>query len=1054
MVKRLQMLLALLSLSIGFAIAQTQTVTGTVFDEAGEPVIGASVLVQGTTLGAITNIDGQFTINNVPSSATMVQVSYVGLKTVQVSISRNMQIVLESDAALLDEVIVVAYGTAKKSSFTGSAAVVGEQALEKRALTNVMSALEGNAPGVQVTSGNGQPGESPSIRIRGFGTINGSSAPLYVVDGAIFNGSLSDLNPNDIESMTVLKDAASTALYGSSAGNGVVLITTKTAKGANKTSVTFDAKVGFSGRGIKDYKKVGYADTYLTGWEMLKNNYINGGGQDPATAAQMASDNLVAAFGGYNIFAGVDDNALVSTSGVLNPSASRLKWGDDTDWEDAVYRTGVRQDYNVSLTTKTDKSDAFASFGYLKELGNQVETDFQRFSGRANLNVYPVSWFKGGVNVAGTKTSSSTNSSNSDSTSSYVNLSRWVRYVPSIYPVHAHDLDTGALVLDNLGNPQYDYKGSRTFSTGRDALAEAFFNDPRFNRNMVQGRVYADFMFLKGFTISLNATLNSNDNRSSQWENTQVGDGNPSGRMRKQSTRSTIYTFNQLLKYENTFGKHNVDVLVGHENYDYEYNYFYAMKTGVILDVKDGGAQELDNMVNIASLSSYTDRYTKEGYLGRLNYNYADKYYASVSFRRDGTSRFSPDARWGNFWSFGASWRIDQEEFMKALPWVNSLKLRASYGETGNDNLGSYYLYQTLYGSGYNNKNEPGLYFSSFGNSDLHWETQISKDLGLEFGLFDRLTGTIEYFEKNSKDLLFNVPTPYSTGASSVRANIGKVVNHGFEIDLNYQILRSSDWKASVGVNATLLKNEIKRLPDDQRETGIIDGTKKYLEGHSIYDFWLRQYEGVNPDNGDPAYLFDEENATWNDATCYEKGGVKYTSNINLAKYDYSGSAIPDVQGGFNFNVSWKNLDLSAVFSYSLGSKIYNSNYAGLMANAISDAWHPDILNAWKKPGDVTNVPRLDNSNATNANAGTSTRWLMSGDYLSFRTLSIGYTIPRKFLQSLGAGFQSARLSFTGENLFQWNAMQGLNAQETFNGTTANVYYPSRTFTFGLNVSF
>jgi len=1051
MIKRLQMLLMLLCLTVGFAAAQTRNVTGTVIDEYGDPVIGASVLVKGTTLGAVTNLDGQFTINNVPASATTVQISYVGMVTVEEPIAPNMQVTMRTDGQLIDEVIVVAYGTSKKSSFTGSAAVVGEKALEKRALTNVMSAIEGNAPGVQVTSGNGQPGQSPAIRIRGFGSINGSSSPLYVVDGAIYNGSIADLNPNDIESMTILKDAASTALYGSSAGNGVVLITTKTAKGANKTSVTFDAKVGFSGRGIKDYKKLGYADTYLTGWEMLKNSYISGSGKTAEEAAAMASANLMKQFGGYNIYAGVADDQVVSVNGTLNPSANRLKWGDDTDWEDAVYRTGVRQDYNVSLTTKTDKSDAFASFGYLKELGNQVETDFQRFSGRANLNVYPVSWLKAGVNIAGAKIKSTTNSSNEDSSSSYVNLSRWVRYIPTIYPVHAHDLETGALIPDNLGNPQYDYKGSRAFSSGRDALAEAYFNHPEFNRNMAQGRVFADFNLFKGFTISVNATLNNNDYRWTKWENTKVGDGNPAGRLSKDQTRTTVYTFNQLVKYVNSFGKHNVDAMVGHENYSYEYNYMHSMKTQVILD---GGAWEHDNMVNIASLTSYTDTYTKEGYLARLNYNYADKYYGSISYRRDGTSRFSKDARWGNFWSFGASWRIDQEAFMKDITWINQLKLRASYGETGNDRLTSYYEYQTLYGSGYNNKDEAGIYFSKFGNKDLKWETQVSTDIGLEFGLFDRLTGSIEFFQKNSKDLLFAVPTPLSSGTESINANIGKVNNTGVEIDLNYQVLKNKDWTVSVGANATFLKNKIKKLPDDQRENGIVSGTKKYMEGHSVYEFWLRQYKGVNPDNGDPVYLFDEENATWNDATCYEKGGVKYTSNVNLAKYDFSGTAIPDVTGGFNINVSWKNLDFSAVFSYSLGSDIYNSSYAGLMSNDYENAWHPDILNAWKKPGDKTDVPRLDSSNATNANAGTSTRWLMSGDYLSFRSFSIGYSLPRKFLQSLGAGMQSVRLSFSGENIFQWNALQGLNAQETFNGTTSNVYYPSRTFTFGVNVTF
>ena len=1030
-------------------VAQTKQASGIVTSfEDGEPIIGASIIIKGTNQGTVTDFDGKFVLNNIPESAKTIVVTYVGMQQEEATISPQMKIRLKSDSELLDEVIVVAYGTAKKSSFTGSASVVNSKSLQKRALTNVMSALEGNAPGVQVTSASGQPGSSPSVRIRGFGTINGSSAPLYVVDGSVYTGAIGNLNPNDIESMTVLKDAASTALYGSSAGNGVVLITTKSASGSNRSSVTFDAKVGFSGRGIKEYDKVNEKDTYLVGWEMLKNNYMNGSGKDLATASQMATDNLISTFGGYNAFLGIDNNDLVRADGSWNPLATTLKWGDDNDWEDAVYRTGVRQDYNVSYSTKTDKSDGYASFGYVSELGSQVNTDYQRFSGRVNLNVYPVSWFKGGVSLNGTKVNSTTNSSNSDSSSSYVNLSRWVRYVPTIYPVHKHDLTTGDYILDASGSKQYDYDGSRIFSSGRDALAEAYWNKPEFNRNALLGNVYADFYLFKGFTASINANISWNDYRASSYNNTKVGDGAPSGRLSKTSTRATNVTFNQLLKYNRQFGKHQVDLLAGHESYSYEYNYLYAMKnTEIMSDV-----YEFANMVNISSLSSYTDKYTKEGWLFRGNYSYDDKYYISGSYRRDGSSKFSKDTRWGNFWSVGASWRIDQEKFMESTKdWLTSLRIRASHGETGNDNLGSYYLYQTLYNSGINNGNEAGVYFSSYGNPNLKWETQVSTDFAVEFMLFDRFNASVEYFIKDSKDLLFSVPTPYSTGVSSIDANIGKISNKGVEIDLSYLIVNNKDLEIRLGANATFLKNKIKKLPDDQQE--IISGTKKYMEGRSVYDFWLKQYCGVNPDNGDPVYLFDEEAQTWGD-DCYELDGVKYTSNVAKALYDYSGSAIPKMQGGINLNVMYKGFELSTVFSYSLGSKIYNSSYAGLMSSTFGDAWHPDMLNAWKQPGDITNVPRLDSSNTTNNNASTSTRWLMKGDYFSFRSIALGYVVPKTFLNKIGIGLQSCRLSFTGENIFQWNTMKGLDAQSTFSGTTSNVYYPSRSFTFGLNVSF
>ena len=1051
MKKRLLLMSMYIFLVLCTVMAQTKQVSGIVIsEEDGDPIIGASVILKGTTIGAVTNLDGQFTLNNIPETAKTIIVSYVGMQTQEVAVAPQMTITLKADSEVLDEVIVVAYGTAKKSSFTGSATVVNSKNLEKRALTNVMSALEGNAPGVQITSASGQPGSAPSVRIRGFGSINGDSAPLYVVDGSVYTGSIANLNPSDIESMTVLKDAASTALYGSSAGNGVVLITTKSASsGSNRTTVTLDAKVGFSGRGIKEYDKVNEKDTYLVGWEMLKNNYMNGSGKDLATASQMASDNLIKTFGGYNAFKGVDNNNLVLADGSWNPAATALKWADDSDWEDAVYRTGVRQDYTVSYSTKTDKSDGYASFGYVNELGSQVRTDYERFTGRVNLNVYPVSWFKGGVNLNGTKVSSTTNSSNSDSSSSYVNLSRWVRYVPTIYPVHKHDLETGDYVYDAAGDKQFDYDGSRIFSAGRDALAEAYWNKPEFARTALTGTTFADFHLFKGFTASVNANISWNDYRASSYNNTKVGDGAPTGRLSKTSTRTTTVTFNQLLKYNTQIGKHTMDFLGGHESYSYEYNYLYAMKnTEIMSDV-----YEFANMVNISSLSSYTDKYTKEGWLLRGNYNYDDRYYISASYRRDGSSKFSKESRWGNFWSIGGSWRVDQEKFMEPTSgWLNSLRLRASHGQTGNDNLGSYYLYQTLYNSGINNGTEAGVYFSTYGNLALKWETQVSTDFALEFRLFDRLNATVEYFIKDSKDLLFSVPTPNSSGVSSIDANIGKISNKGVEIDLNYLLVNNKDLEVRVGANATFLKNRIKTLPDDQQE--IINGTKKYMEGRSVYDFWLRQYCGVNPENGNPIYLFDEENQKWDDKTCYEVDGVKYTSNVSQALYDYSGSAVPKVQGGINLSASYKGFDLSAVFSYSLGSKIYNSSYAGLMSSAFGDAWHPDMLKAWKQPGDVTNVPRLDSSNTSNNNASTSTRWLMSGDYFSFRSIALGYFVPKQMLNKVGIGLQSCRLTLSGENLFQWNAMKGLDAQSTFSGTTSNVYYPSRSFTLGVNVTF
>lgn len=1081
MKERLLMLLACFFLSMGLVCAQISTVTGIVVSaDDNEPIVGASVLVKGTTLGTVTDLDGRYSINNVPADAKILVISYVGMKTQELAIKGGQQrVVLHSNAEEIDEVVVVAYGTQKKSSFTGAASTVGAQSIEKRAISNATAALEGNASGVQVTSATGQPGAASSVRIRGFGSVNASSAPLYVVDGTIYNGSIGDINPADIESMTVLKDAASTSLYGSSAGNGVILITTKKGKEAGGTGLNLTINQGWSKRAYKDYAKVGVYEYFPLQWEMLKNAYISAG-RDAATAASLASAQIGDRLE-YNPFVGVANDAIVGTDGRLNPAAKALKWGDDLDWEDAAFKTGYRQEYNLSYNTKTDKSDTYASVGYLKDDGYMIKTNFERYSGRLNYNVYPVKWIKTGLNLGVTRTISSYSSSTAGDTNSYSNLTRFVRTMAPIYPVHKHDLQTGAY-LDAKGNATtnpseyvYDYDGPRLSSTGRDAIAETEFNMREFVRANQTGHTYLTLTPIEGLNLTTNYSINNVDYRGKVYENPYVGDGTAGpGRLNQTSTRDLTQTFNQLVSYNRSFGNHNFDVLVGHENYSYKYEYMYGMKTQETI----ANMYEFGNFVNISSLSSYTDEYKKEGYFGRINYDYNHKYYGSLSYRHDGSSRFSKDNRWGDFWSFGASWRISEENFMKDLQWVNNLKLRASYGETGNDAIldsdgdADYYPYQTLYYLGYKNASEAGAYFTVIANSNLKWETQVSTDVALEFGLFDRLTGTVEWFKKDSKDLLFDVSQPASVGVSSIIQNIGKVSNSGVEIELDYTAFKNRDWNVSVGLNATFVKNKIQKLPASMQEHGYISGSKKWEEGRSIYDFWLRQWYGVDPQTGNGLYVPDlskynqnnigtgEGNITQAQYNAYQKtvvnvDGKELTNSYSYAKYDYSGSSIPDVFGGFNIKAKYKSFDLAAVFSYQLGGKLLDSSYAGMMDVAeFGNAQSPDLKKAWKQPGDITDVPRIDNnaSHTTNIGQGYSTRWLTSSNYLNLRSVSIGYQLPKSLLSKVM--IKSARLNLTAENLFMLKARQGLNPMANYTGITYNEYMPSRNTTIGLNVSF
>lgn len=1055
--------LVLLSFFLGVQcmVAQQMKVTGVVINEDdGEPVIGASIVVKGTTIGTITDLDGKFELE-VEHNAKLI-ISYVGLRTQETTAQRDMKVTLSSDSQQLDDVIVVAYGTAKRSSFTGSAGVVGTKDLDMRPLTNATSALEGTVSGVQIGANDGQPGKSPSIRIRGFGSINASNAPLYVVDGSVYNGEIADINPNDIESMSILKDAASTSLYGSSAGNGVVLITTKQAKN-DDTQVTFSTSQGISSRGIKEYDRIGTMDYYPLQWEMLRNQYMSANKMSTAEASAEASAKIYSMLM-YNPFKGVANDQIVGTDGKLNPAATQLLWGDDMDWNEAMERTGYRGEYNLSYSTKGKKSDTYVSLGYLKDNGYVIKSDFERYSARTNVNVYPVKWFKSGLNIAASRSKSKV-ANTEDNSGGYSNHFMFARTIGPIYPIHKHDPETGEYLLDNLGQAQYDYDGVRPGAaySGRHVVAETKWNDDEFVRDVMNGRAYLEFNIYEGLKATLNGGLETSNYRNSGYDNKLVGDGSPSGRFNLTNTRRTTTTFNQLINYNKSFGDHNFDILLGHESYAYKYQYNYTMRQGQVMD----GLMELGNFTTINSAYSYTDEYKKEGYFARINYDFMDKYYLSASYRRDGSSRFHKDNRWGNFWSFGASWRIDQENFMQALEWVNSLKLRASYGQTGNDRVlttsgnNNYYPYQTLYDLNRNNALEAGILFNSFGNGALKWETQVSSDVAIEFGLFDKLTGSIEYFNKQSKDLLFNVPLPLSSGAvdytgtASICKNIGKVNNSGVEIALDYRILKTHDWTWNLGVNATFIKNTVKSLP--QKE--IVSGTKKIMEGKSIYEFWLKEYMGVDPSDGAALYRFDDtvdengnETQTWDEEDCRIVNGEKVTTNQNKAKFHYAGSAIPKVYGGFNTQVKFKSFELSAVFSYGLGGKVYNSSYQALMSvDKYGAAMHTDIVNRWQNPGDQTDVPRLDASKSADFNA-QSDRWLLNANYLSMKSLTFAYTLPKALTSKID--MKNVRVSLSGENLFILSAKKGMDPQQQFSGVVNNAHVPARSFTFGLNVTF
>jgi TonB-linked SusC/RagA family outer membrane protein len=1028
------------------------TVRGRVTDASGTPLAGVSVRVAKTNKGTTTNANGEYELE-APSTASLV-FSYIGHIDQEVAVNgrATVSVVLQVDAKGLNEVVVIAYGTATRKTSTGSLTQIDSKALQTRPVTNVFNALEGAAPGIQVSSGSGQPGEGPSIRIRGVGSINASSDPLYVVDGVPFTGNISSINTDDIESMSLLKDASSSALYGARAANGVVIITTKKGKrGGNH--IQFKAMQGVTSRAIPEYDRVSAFEYYPLMWESYRNSLISSTvtiDQASQTAAAGIKSRL-----GYNPF-DVADNDIVRADGTLNPNA-KLRYADDLDWTKAIQRTGTRGDYGVSFNGGSDKSDYFVSLGYVKEKGFVMKSDFERITGRVNINTNPLKWFKTGINVNGTYTKS--NQANVDGSTSYINPFNFSRNIGPIYPIHAHDATTGAYVLDIAGNQIYDLgdgslggQSARPAgaNAGRHIIQETELNDNSFKRNAFSARTFGEISFLNNFKFTTNVSADFTNDLVGTFDNTTVGDGAPAGRASRTSRNRLGFTLNQLLNYNRTFGLHNIDVLVGHENYDMTYNYFYGSRQNIILD---NGNSELGNFTSTNSLVSRTDKYRTEGYFARANYGFNEKYFLSASYRRDGTSRFSKDLRWGNFWSVGGAWKLNSENFLSDVRWMDLLKVRSSYGSVGNDALLDadlnqiYYAWQALY-EPYANAEAPGMLQSSLG-SNLVWEQNKTFDVGVDFAfLHERVSGSIEYFHRQSGNLLFSVPLPVSSGTKTQPQNIGTMLNRGFEFQVSADVVRNKDFKWNINVNATTYKNKVLKLPNEE----IVTGTKKLMKDHSQYDYWLREYMGVDETDGAPLYRAQNTASNANNTTRVTKNGDTVTTLIANARYHYAGSAIPDVYGGITNTFNYKNFELSVLVSYQIGGKVYDQTYAGLMhGGTYGSALHKDALQRWQKAGDVTDVPKMNFANTTNIAATTSDRWLTSASYLNVRRVSLGYNLPKKYTSLLHIG--SANIFASGENLFLKTARKGMNVTQAFTGVTSNVYVPARVITLGLNVS-
>lgn len=1080
------MLIAVFCLLFGGKALAQSTVSGTVFSsEDDSPIIGASIIIQGTKMGAATDIDGKFRLENVKKGATLV-VTYIGMQTKTVKAGENMKIYMTSDSKSLDEVVVqVAYGAAKKSTLTGAVTQVDSKQIEVRPVSSVTSALEGTTSGVQINSTYGQPGEEPSIRIRGFGTVNGSATPLYVLDGVPFGGNISDLNSNDIESITVLKDAASCALYGNRASNGVILITTKRGKG-EKMAFNLKVNQGTYSRGIKEYKVLNAKEFMETSWLNLRNSRISAG-DDQATANAYASKNLINDELYLNIYNKADDQ-LFDANGKLVSDAQILDgYADDLDWYDNAIRDGYRQEYNFSGSQASAKSDYYFSVGYLNEKGYVTNSDFDRLTGRAAMNFRPKKWLNTGFTISGSHQKS--NITNGNSSASYTNAFMFCRDIAPIYPVHLHNAD-GSYQLDSFGNKQYD-SGSYTDENGNPVLTrnqyqdrhviwENELNENKSFRNTIQSSAYMDLKFLNDFTFTVKGELNVRNNENRTYNSALIGDGKGNnGRTSRSIYRYKNYTFQQQLNWNHTFGNHTVGVLLGHENYSYFYDYTYIYKTNQTF----AGQDNLDNFTNLTNGSGYSNRYRTESYLGRVRYDYQEKYNVEASFRRDGSSRFAKESRWGNFGSIGVSWVVTKEDFMKPITWVNNLKLRADYGLVGNDAGAGYYSYMALYASKQNH-NKGAYYLSQLANTKLKWETGASFGIGVDARLFNRWNISAEYFDKRNKDLLFDVYLPLSAGATSsssaeatITENMGTISNRGFEINTDVDIFKNKDWTVNLSANASFIKNKIVELPEQDKD-GIISGIYKIAEGKSRYEFFTYTYVGVDQMTGNSLYKANLENyhvttadgqtvgnADGNDISKYvtQIGNEYYVNNTSYALKEYHGSAIPKVYGSFAPSVRYKDLSLSLMFTYSIGGKVYDAVYSSLMSTGTSPSnYHKDILKSWSEiPSGMTEdsqdriwyggIPQI-NSSMTSTNNATSSRWLTDASYLVLKNINMSYSLPKAWVNALT--LESIRLNLSCENAFTCTKRRGMNPQQSFNGYQYNYLVTPRVFTIGVDVKF
>jgi len=1054
------------------AFAQNITVKGIVTDSSnGEAVPFASIQLKGTMVGTSSDADGNYSIS-VPSDGSLV-FSSVGYTTIEVAVGARatIDIALDPDSEFLDETIVVAYGTATKSSFTGSAAMVKSEEIAKKITSNVTSALSGTTAGVQIISSNGDPASSaPTIRIRGIGSMSASNNPLYVVDGVPYDGSINAINPADVESMTVLKDAAASAIYGHRGANGVVIITTKKGQKGD-AKVTFDAKFGSNSRLVPQYDVITDPGQY---YEQVYTKLYNSAyyaGRSVADSYAIADASLLDEKNGgvgYLVYTLPEGEKLIGTNFKLNPKAT-LGYSDGEyyytpdNWYNEVFHPSFRQEYLMSVSGSSEKFNYYASAGYLDDGGVVNNSGYKRFTARINADYQVRKWFKIVTNAAYTHSKSQTASYSTSSWGSSGNIFYITNTVGPIYPLYVRNAD-GSIALGANGKTLYD-SGNTNFkrpSIVGNAIRDNEYDSDMTYKDIFDGKLGVVLTPVKGLTLQANAGVYTSNSRNNSLYSVYGSEAGTDGMAYVEHGR--YFTINQqyLAEYKTDFGgtKSNLDVLAGYEQYNRTSQYLYGQNDHLF----NPAVGELSNADGTESkvVKSYSNYYMTEGFLARVQYDYDGKYFVSGSYRRDASSRFAPGHQWGNFWSAGGAWLISKEDFMANSSWVNMLKLKASYGQQGNDNLGSDYPYSDQYQHSYNAATgEYSIALSYKGNNDLTWETSKSFNVGFDFELFNGyLNGTIEYFSRKTEDLLYNKNVPLSAGNPTgyVPVNVGSILNNGIEVTLDGNIINTKNVQWNWNLNLTSYKNKILSLDSSVSENGIRGSYYIYKVGGSLYEAYMYKYAGVDKETGKALYWKHTDEVKDASGNITTPASDETTTVFDKATRYELGSVLPKVYGGFGTSLNAYGVDFSIQLAFQLGGKYYDSFYQALMwtQNNTGSALHKDVLKAWTPENTNTDVPRWDGDIQVSQSAVD--RFLTSSDYLSINNVTLGYTFPAKWTKAIS--ISALRIYAAAENLALFTARQGMdprNSQglQSYAQTTgSNTYSAMRTITGGISLTF